>query len=138
MEIPESLKHLCFFFLLTSMTAITALASDSSSSSKRAPPRSQGVKDVEFERIYQACITQTNKDQICQMIIATKTVGEDAIETIKELIPMGPYEYAILTSANFAATGRLRVRTPSLITHWEGMIDYDRDGSVLFTVKKIF
>lgn len=138
METPGVLKNLCLVFLLINTALSTALGSESSTSSTRALPQSQGVKDVEFERIYQACITQTSRDQICQMIIATKAVGEDAIETIKELIPMGPYEYAILTTANFAATGRLRVRTPSIVAHWEGVIDYDRDGSILFTVKKAF
>ncbi len=51
------------------------------------------------------------KEGICNLILNVKQLGDDSIETIKEYMNLGPYQYAFLTVANMIANRRLRVKS---------------------------
>jgi hypothetical protein len=139
----------CLQFRLMSMKAATLflifafcpLVGWSQSDENRALETRQSPKtaqDVEFNRLYQGCLGQLVRDQLCQMVIATKQVGDDALEAVKELVPMGPLEYTLMTAANVAYTGRLRVKVPSPFPKWEGTFDFNRDATTQIVFQKNF
>lgn len=73
-----------------------------------------------IDELIQACQlgkNQLGQDQrgICNMILELQQIGDDAVETVKALIPLGPFEYFILTVINFTTSGRLRFQTRPLI-----------------------
>lgn len=73
-----------------------------------------------IDELIQACQigkNQVGQDQrgICNMILELQQIGDDALETVKVLVPLGPFEYFILTLINFTSSGRLRFQTKPLI-----------------------
>lgn len=78
-----------------------------------------------------ACQTDRQKLPICKMIIELNQLGIDTVETIKTLIPMGPMEYFLLTSINFAMTGRLRTDLPHLYSKdLRSTLEYRTSGEI--------
>lgn len=78
-----------------------------------------------------ACQIDRQKMPICKMIIELNQLGIDTVETIKTLIPMGPVEYFILTSINFATTGRLRTDLPQFYNrNLRSTLEYRTSGEV--------
>lgn len=78
-----------------------------------------------------ACQIDRQKMPICRMIIELNQLGIDTVETIKTLIPMGPVEYFLLTSINFATTGRLRTDLPQLLTpQLRSTLEYRTSGEL--------
>lgn len=100
--------------------------------------REDDVK-VQLDQLVQACVQSEKRDDVCNTLIQVHQIGDDAVEAIKAFVHLGPFEYAVLTAANFAATGRLRVRPqPILRKDVQNTIDYNKDGIVTIVLEKNF
>ncbi len=87
--------------------------------------------DPKLDALVQGCLRQARRDRICDGLITLKMVGDDSIEAIKEYIDLGVYEYYMLTAANAALTGRIRVRFPIFRGKWQVILDSQRDATDL-------
>ncbi|MCS6838827.1 MAG: hypothetical protein NZ480_08270 [Bdellovibrionaceae bacterium] len=66
---------------------------------------------------------------ICSIIVELQQIGNDVIETIKTLLPLGPFEYFVATVVNFSVSGRLRAQLQPLIhPRVRNVIEYRREG----------
>lgn len=110
------------------------------SSPGRAQFRPQNPEDddkVQLDQLVNACLTAQSRDALCDTIIQIRQIGDDAVEMVKTYVKLGPFEYAMLTVANFAVTGRLRVKTqPLFYKDVENTIDYNTDGTVSLVLEK--
>ena len=106
-----------------------------SSHGEEGRPTQTENKKIQIDQLVAACISQQKKDQVCEGLIKLKQIGDDAVEAIKEYVQLGPFEYAVVTAANYAINGRLRIRSRSfLYKKAEHTYDYKKDGSVEFTI----
>jgi hypothetical protein len=76
-----------------------------------------------------ACQHGYRQSNICDIIMELQQLGADMVETIKALMPLGPFEYFLLTVINFASTGRLRAQISPLIhPDIKNTIEYRQPG----------
>ena len=97
-------------------------------------------KNAKIDELYSACIQQKKKDKLCDSVITAKQIGNDSVEYIKEYMELTPTMYALLTLANFASTGRIRIKTKSfLFKKAQHVYDYQRDDNkITFIFEKSF
>lgn len=101
--------------------------------------RNKVDQKVQFDQLAEACVQTPNPDSICDTLVRLKQVGNDAVEAIKEFVPLGPAEYAVLTITNYAITGRLRARLrPLFHKSITNTLDYTRDGVVTLYAETSF
>lgn len=68
-----------------------------------------------IDELIAECQMGRSQAAVCLMILELKQLGDDAVETVKALVPLGPFEYFVLTALNFATTGRLRAQLQPFI-----------------------
>ena len=102
--------------------------------------QSEQLREEKLNELYSACLQQKKKDKLCDSVITARQIGDDAVEYIKEYMELTPSMYALLTLANFASTGRLRVKTKSFFfKKAQHVYDYQRDGNkITFIFEKSF
>jgi len=84
-----------------------------------------------IEDLVVACRYGYKQGNICEIIMELQQLGADAVETVKALIPLGPFEYFLLTAINFASTGRLRAQLKPIIhPQIKNTFEYRRPGEV--------
>ncbi|GEM_PF-3043221 len=89
------------------------------------------IRQQRIDDLVAACIQGKKKDEICKAIIEFKQIGDDSIEAIKSLYPMGPFEYFVLTVINFAQSGRLRIQPePMIHAKVRNIIEYRTQGEI--------
>ncbi|GIL17573.1 MAG: hypothetical protein BroJett040_13240 [Oligoflexia bacterium] len=112
------------FFILTSLLVpITAHSTEE-------------TQAQQIDSLASACLQATKKDKICEAIITMKQIGDDSIEAIKEYIDLTPSQYAVLTAINYAASGRIRIRTNSkIIPGARHIYDIKKDTFMIYLEK---
>jgi hypothetical protein len=85
--------------------------------------------DPKLETSIEECLKLPHRDKICDALINLKLIGDDSIEAVKEYIELGPLEYYVLTAANLALTGRLRIKVPIPHSRVTGIIDRQNDST---------
>lgn len=101
---------------------------------------------VNVNQVVESCVEQVaaqgsgqlSRDVICDFIYQVRAVGDDAIEAVKVFFKLTPRDYALLTAANMAATGRVRFQTKSFL-HKDFRHTFDfRSDSYLVTIETQF
>lgn len=101
---------------------------------------------VNVNQVVESCLAdvsakgtnQLSRDVICDFIYQVRAVGDDAIEAVKVFFKLTPRDYALLTAANMAATGRVRFQTKSFL-HKDFKHTFDfRSDSYLVTIETQF
>ena len=80
-----------------------------------------------------ACQRGFNTNNVCTVILQLQQIGNDMVEVIKSFIPLGPFEYFVLTIFNYQQSGRLRAEIQPIIhPKISNTIEYRRDGEIWF------
>lgn len=85
--------------------------------------------DPKLDAIIQGCLQQPQRDKICDSLISLKIIGDDSIEAIKEYVELRPIHYYLLTLANYALTGRLRIHITIPRSPVKVVLDHRRDAT---------
>lgn len=100
--------------------------------------RAGDENQVQLDELVKACISSQSQDEVCRTLVQIQQIGNDAVEAIKTFVHLGPFEYAVLTAANFALTQRLRIRTrPLLFKDMQNTLDYNK-GTVTLIFEREF
>ena len=93
---------------------------------------------LEMGQLIDACnqSAQAGSDPICNVAVQIKQIGDGAIAALQAKLHLNAFETAMLTAAQAAAQGHIRLESKGYFPDSKQTLDFSRDGQVNISFEK--